>query len=50
MPAALSAVALPGCSNVFMTFAVSYMHQPVERDCVWAGRCILGAVYFIFRG
>jgi len=25
------------------------MHQPIKLDYLWAGLCILGAVYFIFR-
>jgi len=35
--------------SVFVPFAVLYMNQPVKLDYVWAGLCILGAVYFIFR-
>jgi uncharacterized protein (DUF486 family) len=35
--------------SVFVPFAVFYMNQPVKLDYVWAGLCILGAVYFIFR-
>ena len=27
-----------------------HMNQPVKRDFVWAGLCLLGAVYFVFRG
>jgi len=34
---------------VFVPFAVFYMHQPFKWDFVWAGLCLLGAVYFIFR-
>lgn len=34
---------------VFIPFAVLYMKQPVKLDYVWAGLCLLGAVYFIFR-
>jgi uncharacterized protein (DUF486 family) len=34
---------------VFMPFAVYYMRQPVKLDYLWAGLCIVGAVYFIFR-
>jgi uncharacterized protein (DUF486 family) len=26
------------------------MEQPLKLDYLWAGLCILGAVYFIFRG
>jgi len=35
---------------VFVPFAVLYMNQPVKLDYLWAALCILGAVYFIFRG
>ena len=35
---------------VFVPFAVLYMGQPVKLDYVWAGLCLMGAVYFIFRG
>ena len=34
---------------VFVPFAVLYMDQPVKLDFVWAGLCLMGAVYFIFR-
>ena len=36
--------------TVFFPFAVYYMKQPVRLDYLWAGLCILGAVYFMFRG
>ena len=36
--------------SVFMPFAVLYMNQPLKLDYLWAGLCLLGAVYFIFRG
>ena len=35
---------------VFVPFAVLYMKQPVKLDYVWASLCIVGAVYFVFRG
>ncbi len=35
---------------VFVPFAVFYMHEPVKLDFLWAGLCLMGAVYFIFRG
>jgi uncharacterized protein len=35
---------------VFVPFAVLYMNQPMKLDFLWAGLCLLGAVYFIFRG
>lgn len=34
---------------VFVPFAVFYMRQPLKLDFLWAGLCLLGAVYFIFR-
>lgn len=34
---------------VFVPFAVFYMGQPLKWDYLWAGLCLLGAVYFIFR-
>ncbi len=34
---------------VFVPFAVYYMGQPLKLEYVWAGLCLLGAVYFIFR-
>lgn len=35
---------------VFVPFAVLVMDQPLRMDFVWAGLCLLGAVYFVFRG
>jgi uncharacterized protein (DUF486 family) len=35
---------------VFVPFALFYMQQPLKLDYLWAALCILGAVYFIFRG
>jgi hypothetical protein len=34
---------------VFVPFAVVYMKQPLRLDFLWAGLCLLGAVYFMFR-
>jgi uncharacterized protein (DUF486 family) len=34
---------------VFVPFAVLYMRQPLRLDYLWAGLCLLGAVYFMFR-
>ena len=34
---------------VFVPFAVLYMGQPLKLDYLWAGICLVGAVYFIFR-
>jgi uncharacterized protein (DUF486 family) len=36
--------------SVFVPFAVLYMRQPFRLDFVWAGLCLVGAVYFMFRG
>ena len=36
--------------TVFVPFAVFYMNAPLKLDYLWASLCILGAVYFIFRG
>lgn len=35
--------------TVFVPFAVLYMREPLKLDYLWAGLCILAAVYFIFR-
>jgi len=35
--------------SVFAPFAVLYMRQPLKLDYLWAGLCLLGAVYFMFR-
>jgi uncharacterized protein (DUF486 family) len=35
---------------VFVPFAVLYMRQPMKLDFLWAGMCLVGAVYFVFRG
>ena len=34
---------------VFVPFAIVYMRQPVSWNFLWAGLCLLGAVYFMFR-
>jgi uncharacterized protein len=34
---------------VFVPFAVLYMKQPMKLDFLWAGLCLVGAVYFMFR-
>ncbi len=36
--------------GVFVPFAILYMNQPVKLDYLWASLCIMGAVYFVFRG
>jgi uncharacterized protein (DUF486 family) len=35
--------------SVFVPFAVFYMREPLKLDYLWAGLCMVGAVYFIFR-
>ena len=34
---------------VFVPFAVLYMKQPVSWNFLWAGACLMGAVYFVFK-
>jgi uncharacterized protein len=36
--------------SVFVPFALIYMKQPLKLDFLWASLCIVGAVYFVFRG
>lgn len=36
--------------GVFVPFAILYMKQPLKLDFLWAALCLLGAVYFVFRG
>ena len=36
--------------TVFVPFALFYMRQPIKLDYLWASLCIMGAVYFVFRG
>ena len=36
--------------TVFVPFALWYMKEPLRLDYLWAGLCLLGAVYFMFRG
>ncbi|MFA5494180.1 MAG: DMT family protein [Porticoccaceae bacterium] len=36
--------------TVFVPFAILYMKEPLKLDYLWAGLCIAGAAYFIFRG
>ena len=34
---------------VFIPFAVFYMRQPLTLNFLWAGLCLVGAVFFMFR-
>lgn len=35
--------------SVFVPFSIWYMKQPIKLDFLWAGLCLCGAVFFIFR-
>ena len=35
---------------VFVPFAFFFMRQPLRLDFLWAALCMVGAVYFVFRG
>ncbi|MCX6175188.1 MAG: DMT family protein [Ignavibacteriales bacterium] len=35
--------------SLFVPFAVFYMRQPFKMNYIWAGLCLIGAAYFIFR-
>lgn len=35
--------------SVFAPFAMLYLREPMKLDYLWAGLCLLGAVYFMFR-
>ena len=36
--------------SVFVPFAVYFLREPLKLDYLWAGLCMVGAVYFMFRG
>ena len=36
--------------TVFVPFAMLYLKEPFKLDYLWAALCMVGAVYFIFRG
>ena len=36
--------------TVFVPFAMLYMDQPIRWNYAWASLCMVGAVYFIFKG
>lgn len=36
--------------GVFVPFAFFYMKEPLKLDYLWAALCMVGAVYFVFRG
>jgi uncharacterized protein (DUF486 family) len=35
--------------SVFVPFSIIYMKEDFRLDYLWAGLCILGAVFFLFR-
>lgn len=35
--------------SLFVPFSILYFKQPLKLDYLWAGLCMVGAVYFIFR-
>lgn len=36
--------------SIFVPFAVLYLKEPLRLNYLWAALCILGAVYFVFKG
>jgi uncharacterized protein (DUF486 family) len=35
--------------SVFVPFSILYLKEQMRLDYLWAGLCILGAVFFLFR-
>lgn len=35
--------------SIFVPFSLFYLKEPLKLDYLWAGLCLLGAVYFMFR-
>ena len=35
--------------GVFVPFSLIYMNRPLSLNFLWAGLCMCGAVYFVFR-
>lgn len=35
--------------SVFVPFSFYYLKEPLKLDYLWAGLCLLGAVFFMFR-
>jgi hypothetical protein len=35
--------------SIFVPFSVFYLREPLKLDYLWAGLCLLAAVYFMFR-
>ena len=35
--------------SVFVPFSILYLKEPLKLDYLWAGLCLVGAVFFMFR-
>jgi len=35
--------------GVFVPFSIFYLKEPLKLDYLWAGLCLVGAVFFMFR-
>lgn len=35
--------------TIFLPFSVWYLKEPLKLDYLWAGLCLMGAVFFMFR-
>jgi uncharacterized protein (DUF486 family) len=35
--------------SVFVPFSLLYLKEPLKLDYLWAGMCMCGAAYFMFR-
>ncbi|MDY6831714.1 MAG: DMT family protein [Thermodesulfobacteriota bacterium] len=36
--------------TVFVPFSLFYLKEKLSMDYLWAGLCLMGAVFFLFRG
>ena len=36
--------------TALVPFSIYYMNLTLKLDYAWAGLCIMGAIYFVFRG
>ncbi|MFM1935657.1 MAG: putative er of superfamily, partial [Planctomycetota bacterium] len=43
-------IATPALLVVFAGFAAWYMRERLTLDFLWAGLCLVGAAFFMFRG
>lgn len=35
--------------SVFIPFSILYLHEPFKTNYLWAGLCMVGAAYFMFK-